>query len=369
MSLSSKDLLKLSSATAKLYRPCSPGQLPQRVVSVARELLDCEHLCYNEFGKSHFVGVLDPIIDPALNETFARLSPQHPSIAHIQQTKIEAAVKISDFISLREWRRTELFNEFFRKIDIRYQLAFLFSVGDIQIGFAANRETRDFSERERTMLTFLLPHLRQAYENARVYERTRRAMDQQGYGTVVFRRSGEMLLCSSRARHTIHRFFGAVRNNKLPGELRRWVRRALRSNTMEAYAAGSLQPFVKEREGAQLTVRLSPNFETDEHTLTTDEQATELPVSIFKRFGHSTREAEVLSWIAQGKTNPEIAIILDISAKTVAHHVERILSKIGVEGRGSAGAWAQEALRNERMAYHPGLPAPAEKPDASGIAG
>lgn len=351
--LSSHDLLSLSAATAKLYRPCSMEELPGRVIAVARELLDCEHLSYNEFGEDHFLSVLDPIIDPELEQAFSRLASQHPSIIHVQREKIENAVKISDFVSQEEWQRTELFNEFFRKIDIRYQLAFLFPVGEIQIGFAANRESRDFSEQERVILTSLLPHLRQAYENARVYDRTRRAMDQQGFGTSIIDGSGKMLLCTSRAREAICRFFGPIRNERVPGELWEWAQRALRADSVEVYAGGALQPLVKEREGFQLTVRLSPNHETGEHTLTTDELATSLPVSLFKKFGHSTREAEVLSWIAQGKTNPEIAIILDISAKTVAHHVERILSRIGVEGRGSAGAWAQEALRNERMAYRP----------------
>ncbi|MGF1448588.1 MAG: response regulator transcription factor [Opitutales bacterium] len=45
------------------------------------------------------------------------------------------------------------------------------------------------------------------------------------------------------------------------------------------------------------------------------------------------REGEVSHWVAQGKSNPEIATILGISPRTVAKHVEHILEKLGLENR------------------------------------
>jgi DNA-binding CsgD family transcriptional regulator len=50
------------------------------------------------------------------------------------------------------------------------------------------------------------------------------------------------------------------------------------------------------------------------------------------------REKEVLHWLAQGKRDREIAIILGISHKTVGKHVEHILTKLNVETRGAAAA-------------------------------
>lgn len=50
----------------------------------------------------------------------------------------------------------------------------------------------------------------------------------------------------------------------------------------------------------------------------------------------SPREAEVLEWIAAGKTNAEIAIILGISPHTAKHHVAKVIAKLGVENRGAA---------------------------------
>ena len=57
-------------------------------------------------------------------------------------------------------------------------------------------------------------------------------------------------------------------------------------------------------------------------------------------FGLSRREREVLSLIADGRTNREIGERLFISQKTVGVHVGNILSKLGVSGRVEAAAVA-----------------------------
>lgn len=60
--------------------------------------------------------------------------------------------------------------------------------------------------------------------------------------------------------------------------------------------------------------------------------------------GLSHREAEVLSWVACGKTNGEIGTILDLSPRTVQKHLEHTYQKLGVENRTSAAAKAYEFL-------------------------
>lgn len=60
--------------------------------------------------------------------------------------------------------------------------------------------------------------------------------------------------------------------------------------------------------------------------------------------GLTPREAEVLSWVAQGKSNPEIAVILGIGLTTVKKHLEATFVKLGVENRTSAAALALEQL-------------------------
>jgi DNA-binding CsgD family transcriptional regulator len=61
-------------------------------------------------------------------------------------------------------------------------------------------------------------------------------------------------------------------------------------------------------------------------------------VSKFLALGLTERETEVLLWIAQGKGNYEIAVILGAAVGTVRKHVERILRKLKVENRTAAAA-------------------------------
>ena len=63
-----------------------------------------------------------------------------------------------------------------------------------------------------------------------------------------------------------------------------------------------------------------------------------------EKLGISPREAEVLLWMAQGKANAEIAIILGCSHATVKKHSIHLFEKLGVESRGAAMLVAIEAL-------------------------
>lgn len=56
------------------------------------------------------------------------------------------------------------------------------------------------------------------------------------------------------------------------------------------------------------------------------------------------RETEVLSWIAKGKTNRDVADILGMSPRTVNKHLEHVFEKLGVETRAAAAALASREL-------------------------
>lgn len=62
------------------------------------------------------------------------------------------------------------------------------------------------------------------------------------------------------------------------------------------------------------------------------------------RLGLTPRAAEVLLWVAQGKTNSDIATILSISESTVKKHVLEVFDKLGVETRSAATLRAIETL-------------------------
>jgi DNA-binding CsgD family transcriptional regulator len=62
--------------------------------------------------------------------------------------------------------------------------------------------------------------------------------------------------------------------------------------------------------------------------------------------GLSEREAEVLYWVAAGKSSPVISMILGIRHDTVRTHLKRIFMKLGVENRLSAALRALQVLRS-----------------------
>ena len=63
-----------------------------------------------------------------------------------------------------------------------------------------------------------------------------------------------------------------------------------------------------------------------------------------ERLGLTPREAEMLLWVAQGKSNADIAIITGTSEKTVKNHLTHVFEKLGVEGRNAATVRAFEVL-------------------------
>ncbi len=60
--------------------------------------------------------------------------------------------------------------------------------------------------------------------------------------------------------------------------------------------------------------------------------------------GLTPREAEVLLWVSQGKSNGDISIILTMAEKTVKKHLTAVFEKLGVDGRHAAGLRALETL-------------------------
>jgi DNA-binding CsgD family transcriptional regulator len=62
-------------------------------------------------------------------------------------------------------------------------------------------------------------------------------------------------------------------------------------------------------------------------------------------FKLTAREAEVLYWVVQGKTNRDIGDILGTSPRTVHKHLEHVFGKLGVETRTAAASLAMGRVR------------------------
>ncbi len=93
-----------------------------------------------------------------------------------------------------------------------------------------------------------------------------------------------------------------------------------------------------ERSGAvQSAIAKAGTFELD------FEDYTRLQVA----FGLTPREAEVLSWMAQGKGNAEIGILLGMTERTAKQHVSSCFQKMGIENRSAATLMTVEVLAGQ----------------------
>lgn len=109
---------------------------------------------------------------------------------------------------------------------------------------------------------------------------------------------------------------------------------------------GPLLPSGFGSDGTALVVRrFAERGRDDLQMFVLEEQGAPPGPAALLRLGLTPREAEVLYWIAQGKSNPDIATILAANVRTVHKHVEHIFQKLGVETRNAALLSAIAVLR------------------------
>ena len=109
---------------------------------------------------------------------------------------------------------------------------------------------------------------------------------------------------------------------------------------LRGWFAGSTAPNAR---GLRIT-RVPDPESPDQALFTLEEIPAEPSPETLLTLGLTPREAEILFWVAQGKTSPEIAMILQTATATVKRHVHHILGKLGVETRLAAALKAMEVL-------------------------
>ncbi len=149
----------------------SVEDFPRRAIAGIEALIESDILTYNEIDtrqqRAYFVEEPAGAFSATQVRSFERLTHQHPLIRHYAQTRESRPRMISDFLSLREFRRLDLYNEFFRQVAVNFQMAVTIpSSNSLVIGIALNRTRRDFSARDRAVLDLIRPHLALAYRNA-----------------------------------------------------------------------------------------------------------------------------------------------------------------------------------------------------------
>jgi CheY-like chemotaxis protein/DNA-binding CsgD family transcriptional regulator len=186
-------------------------------------------------------------------------------------------------------------------------------------------------------------------QTARAQRQARNALDAFGHATLVVRPAdGRLVWQTALARTLLREHFGSE-GSAAPVPLIDWLRREVAA----AASGAPPQPLVSARGPRRLSLEL--------HSMTSDaeaeaedgadpaEAAEWLIVAsetndgavfdaLMQAWRLTMREAEVLYWVAKGKTNRDVADILAMSPRTVTKHMEHILQKLGVETRTAAAA-------------------------------
>jgi DNA-binding CsgD family transcriptional regulator len=235
-----------------------------------------------------------------------------------------AALKISDFLTRRELHDTRLYHLILKPCGLEDSLGLRLRIPPPARPkiFVLDRSDRDFSARDRAVLDFLNPHLVQLYRALEGRRRLRAALklhESTRAAVVLLEADDRVAFASAPARELLDRFFGES-GARLPEPVATWLR--------ERRQRVATEPF---------------RFDTGDRLLVVQVVDDALLLEERRRLPRLTvREHEILSLLAEGKTNGEIAECLWLSPGTVRKHLENVYAKLGVHTRTAAASFVRE---------------------------
>jgi DNA-binding CsgD family transcriptional regulator len=359
MTLGPRELGRVSRFLPEIYSLRSADELARHFVRNLPALIGASSVGYNEVHVNQ--SVISTYIEPApadygipdVDEISSRLMHEHPLIDYHLRFPDGRAVRLSDVISQREFHRLALYNEVFRRMSIERLLVSTFSASPdgVMLAVVIARSGRDFSDRDRSLLDLLRPHLAQAWRNASVLGRWQRDLRLIEEGAEVSLRCALMIVAgeeiryaSPRALELCNRYFGEAAA-RVPERVGEWLR--ARRNLAAGGGEGRFAPDAPlsvEAGEHRLTIHAAGNTDGHGTVLLLEEDPPDDPVAMLRVLGLSRREAEVLMWVTRGKTSAEAAAILGVTRRAIDKHLEHIFEKLGVENRTSAAGIALEIL-------------------------
>ena len=191
--------------------------------------------------------------------------------------------------------------------------------------------------RQQEVLARIASHV----NRSRMLHKAQRSIDACGKASATLDRNGNFTWQSPRARQWLNEYFaegGAGAKDLLRG----WINNVIAGRYAQNEAGSHL---TLSRSGSRLNIHYAGEVPGGERLVLLDEQRADTST---RRLAESCRltgrEAEVLNWLAGGKTNRDIAEILGMSPRTVNKHLERVYVKLGVENRAAAVAIAVQTL-------------------------
>jgi DNA-binding CsgD family transcriptional regulator len=318
---------------------------PVRVLHLLGQLVAADAVSWHEWscddGRHHY-----SISTKALDETAAvwEAYPEYrwqdplpggcPGADAPSPALVGRTLKISDFLSLRDFRRLELHAYVCRPLGIDYVMKlFLPNRGGIARSFVFDRGRRDFGERDRLLVDLLRPHLVHLEESARARRLANAfAVGAEEAGSLIVLNSLDRIeFATASTRRLLREYADDGGGARLPTVVEAWLRRDREGSTGAAFPEPR-RPLTVLRESRRLVVRRVGSV------LLLHEEVARL----------TRREHEILDLVAAGHSNAEIATSLWISPGTVRIHLQHVYKKLGVANRTAAVARAQELIGSRR---------------------
>lgn len=336
--------------TAGLHDHSTPITFAQHILSGIQPLIPSDYNSWVEIlhAKPPKVAAVFSPQNPqatSLLPVFTQHLRGHPIYRHWQESgRYHIATRWSDVASWPEIERTSLYTEFYRPLGVRHQMMVgLQTKPSHFIYLALNRNRTPFSNQDCALLTTLQPHIAVALQSLLKKHRLLSAltsyatfMDTFGQGIICLAPDGHIRWTNKRARADLQTHFGWPSNaTRLPTDLQKQLspRPTGASSPPRSFSISSKHGLLRAHTVTAKTDRYIFFQSGDRHTF-----------NGLKTFGLTNREAEVLGWIARGKSNDETAAILGVGPHTVKKHLERIYNVLGVANRTEAAAKAYTIL-------------------------
>ena len=332
--LSEPDASALLAFVSEVRALDDPLPFPPRLLAGLRALIAADDVGYSELDPVERSSILqvghrsdgeDRVVRD--NEVWAdserelwwSVRPTHPCCGYRTSTgEWTTARKVSDFVTLREFRRTPIYDAFYRgAIDHWLDFGLVPEPRRTRVFIFTRFDQDDFGERDRLVAALLQPHLARRAEEAEAALRAAEALAEIEDGT--FEEARRIVLCSAAG--VIE--FGSASSRAL---LARY--RMLEDGRVTATLLARRELTVRDGDRL-LQVRIA---RTDNlHVLMLEERDRRVE----KLTG---REREVLEQVVVGKGNDAVAHELGIAPGTIAKHLENAYRKLGVHNRTAAAA-------------------------------
>jgi DNA-binding NarL/FixJ family response regulator len=329
------------------------GELAQGALDGLRRAFDCSlgsfTYCPRD-GAIEILGGTDATVLKEYHRDWFAADPINAALRRHNESWIIPATRLPEW---RSMRKHPLYAEWAPSKDVRFLLHLRLSPARYLLAGATNlflcrsKQGADFGHREILALSQVLPDLEMAAQRcARVAAMNSLSpflesllADADSRARLALRADGQLIWVSRAAQRLLAEHLGRGRN--LPAALVQKARQLAGGNANEAelqFVAASATRVVATLQTARAS--------TGELFVVVGLRSSSgaLPDAFRERFRLTAAEADVLSDLAEGLGNAQIAERRFVSISTVRTHVAHVLSKLGVRSRLQAGVLARGAM-------------------------